>query len=177
MTIFKIPLGGACLTTPQALDVDLSDATAVAQAIEFCLNCRAYFACGQALQDLSGRADPGGIIAATIPAERGALGGDGEDEDSRRCGRCGRELRTDGKLCPACQTYFREYQRQRYEREPREDAATRTSKTCPDCRENKPIDEFHRNAAQADGRSTLCIDCQRERRRKRDGVTGDRHRL
>ncbi len=38
-------------------------------------------------------------------------------------------------------------------------------KTCPHCREEKPLDAFHRSASNADGRQYWCAECRAERRR------------
>lgn len=39
-------------------------------------------------------------------------------------------------------------------------------KHCGGCGEDKPLDAFYRNRAQADGRSTQCKDCLKEHRRR-----------
>lgn len=38
-----------------------------------------------------------------------------------------------------------------------------TMKTCPRCKETKPLSKFHHNAAKADGRSVWCKRCNNER--------------
>jgi len=42
-----------------------------------------------------------------------------------------------------------------------------TQKTCPWCEETKPLDEFYRNRAAPDGRTSVCAVCQQERLQER----------
>jgi hypothetical protein len=50
-------------------------------------------------------------------------------------------------------------------------------KHCPKCGRDKPIDQFHRDAREADGRRWLCKTCQHEQAQKHYAANQDGEKL
>jgi hypothetical protein len=154
---------GSCAGKAKLMEPDGRDLRGVQRAVAVCRSCPVLAKCRAWLDSLPYGADPGGVVAGTVPGYRDRPALD-ESGMGKRCGTCGQVLpltaftrvHRDRPLlrtyCNACGNA--EKRARKVDAVPGEEL-----KTCPRCKTVRGRSRYYPNSQNADGLAAWCKTC------------------